>query len=310
MSVHDLSIQQLLQRFCQQQSLPDTYGAMAQRWFVPLAQSLNNLHGEHQGPVLVGINGCQGSGKSTLAALLVALIESVHHKKALALSIDEFYLTRAQRQSLAVDIHPLFKTRGVPGTHDLNLLQSVLHQLRYGQGSVAVPRFNKATDDRFEVDHWDSAQAPIDIVLLEGWCVGATAQPVCDIPLPVNQLEREEDSDAVWRSYSNNALASEYSDLFNRLDTLMMLRAPSFQCVYQWRKKQEQKLRDSTVTDSSAIMSDDELSRFIEHYQRITEHALRELPGKANTVFALNEAHHITQRYDNHKNSDNNKAIK
>src|SRR4051812_33755031 len=74
-------------------------------------------------PFILGISGLQGSGKSTLAT---ELIDAARRRgwSAVSLSLDDVYLTRAERESLARAVHPLLRTRGVPGTHDLTLLAS------------------------------------------------------------------------------------------------------------------------------------------------------------------------------------------
>jgi pantothenate kinase-related protein Tda10 len=72
----------------------------------------------HARPLVVGLTGPQGSGKSTLAARLPDLLAAAG-LNAGVLALDDLYLTKAERQRLAADVHPLFATRGVPGTHDV-----------------------------------------------------------------------------------------------------------------------------------------------------------------------------------------------
>jgi D-glycerate 3-kinase len=284
--------------FCQHHSLPAHYQTMAEDYFLPLAAELAR---STKSPLLVGINGCQGSGKSTLATLLTQRLSEHYGKRVAQLSIDDFYLSRAARQQLAANTHPLFITRGVPGTHDIALLQQTLVKLRQGHTGIAIPRFNKATDDRRPISEWDVIDGPVDIILLEGWCVGVNPQIPSDLLTPINALEAQEDQDGRWRSTINRLIARDYVPLFALLDTQLMLKAPSFDCVYRWRQQQEEKLHLAHISNAqktkARIMNATQLQRFVQHYQRLTEHMLRDLPDKVDSVFRLNEQHRITGRY-------------
>ena len=77
-------------------------------------QALDEALASGQRVPVLAISGLQGSGKSTLAAQVVELART-RGLRAAALSIDDVYLTRAQRQRLADRVHPLLATRG-PGT--------------------------------------------------------------------------------------------------------------------------------------------------------------------------------------------------
>ena len=293
---------EMLERFCQQQSLPDSYKNLAERYFLPLANELAKKSEQSSKPLFIGINGSQGSGKSTLAALLCGLLTTFYDKSTCNLSIDDFYHTRATRSVLAKDTHPLLQTRGVPGTHDTALLEQTLKHLANPEASkVAIPRFNKATDDRHESIHWDVAKTPVDIVFLEGWCVGVSTQDDSALATPCNMLESDEDSDGRWRQYVNKAIDKSLTPIFERFDQLIMLKAPSFDCVFQWRRTQEEKLRQRLPegADQSGIMDDAALARFIQHYQRLTEHMLATLPSQADVIFILNKEHDVTDRINN-----------
>ncbi|MEO0442550.1 MAG: hypothetical protein AAFZ92_02260 [Pseudomonadota bacterium] len=294
-----ISDDELLNDFCRSQCLPAYYQAMAQRYFMPLAQALAQQSSQARKPLFIGINGCQGSGKSTLATLLTTVLAGQYHKKVAKLSIDDFYLTKAERQQLAKDIHPLFLTRGVPGTHDMRLLNKTLDSLA-STDTTAIPRFNKAIDDRAASDHWDSMAAAADIIILEGWCVGVTPQTEETLFVPVNDLESNEDAEGLWRNTINTAISQDYLPLFTKIDKLIMLKAPSFDCVYHWRKKQEDKLRAKTDSaNSTTLMDDAALTRFIQHYQRLSEHLLSTLAHTADLVFELNIQHQIVSQYGN-----------
>jgi len=236
------------------------------------------------GLTVAGICGSQASGKSTLSAALVrrAADEGV---PAVSLSLDDIYLTRAEREELARTVHPLLRTRGVPGTHDVALGLQVIAALERGEAAL-LPRFDKGTDDRAPQSAWDHAPANTRLLIFEGWCTGAEPQDEAALAEPVNALERDEDPDGSWRTHANRALAGEYRALFGRLDLLILLAAPGFETVYGWRCQQEQVLHQRGAPQA---MSDEAIARFIAHYERLTRHILSEMPARADMVAWLAE---------------------
>jgi D-glycerate 3-kinase len=241
-------------------------------------------------PLVVGICGPQGSGKSTLTEGLAPLLEARGLRTAV-LSLDDLYLTRAERLALAADVHPLLATRGVPGTHDVALGLATLDALA-GSGPVALPRFDKAADDRAPVADWPVLQAPADVVLLEGWCVGARPRSAAALTTPVNALERDEDPDGTWRAFANTALAGPYAELFGRLDRLVLLLAPDFAVVRTWRGEQEARLRER-LDDPGLTMDDAALDRFVAHYEPLTRWIAEDLPATADITVRLDAARRV-----------------
>jgi D-glycerate 3-kinase len=238
-------------------------------------------------PVVIGICGAQGSGKTTLAR---AVLEDCAAKgiAAALLSIDDLYLTRAERQVLAREVHPLLATRGPPGTHDAALGLAVFDALARGE-SARLPRFDKARDDRAPEADWPQAPQKCEVLLFEGWCVGARPQAEAELGEPVNVLEAGEDPQGVWRRYTNDALASDYQRLFARLDRLVLLAAPGFEVVFDWRRQQEEELRERAGEGAAGVMSKAEIARFIQHYERLTRHMLAEMQGRADLLVRLDE---------------------
>ena len=274
--------------------LPDGFRTTAEKHYLPFVRSLADPQPSRK-PLLLGINGAQGTGKSTLADFVQVAAKALHGWRCAVLSIDDFYLTRAERAALADSVHPLFATRGVPGTHDTRLLESTLDSL--GQlgpdDELALPRFDKSIDDRAPESDWPVVRGPLDLVILEGWCVGSTPQPPKELDEPANALERDEDPEAVWRTYANTRLATDYASLFTRLDRLLLLAAPSFEAVFRWRLEQEQKLATSSRGSGSAVMSEEQVARFIRFYERVTRHNLESLREAADVVMELNEDHAV-----------------
>lgn len=280
-------------RFLEKHQLPQEYTHTLENYIRPIAVALADKFHRDNEPLIVGINGCQGSGKTTLADSLVVLLEEEFDLNTVAIAIDDFYLTKSERQILARDVHPLLMTRGVPGTHDVHLAVDTLKKLTQNNELVAIPRFDKSEDERLPQSRWDRHQAPMDIVILEGWCVAALPQAEEDLETPINELERTQDPDGTWRRYVNVQLQLGYRELFSMLDADILLQAPSFDCVYRWRLEQEEKLKQRT--SGSAIMSAEQLREFIQHYQRLTEHTLKTLPEDANFVWVLDENRQVVE---------------
>lgn len=286
-----------LSEFLSKHQLPDAFRVIASDYYLPLARQLPALRGPAT-PFLLGINGAQGTGKSTLADFLSFAANSLYGWNVAVLSIDDFYLTRAQRASLAETVHPLLQTRGVPGTHDLGMLAASLDELRTAQqgDSVALPRFNKAMDDRADRSDWPAIVGPVDMIILEGWCVGTKPQSQQELEQSINTLEESEDKQGLWRSYANEQLIGAYADVFAQIDSLVFLQAPGFEAILRWRTEQEQKLAATAPSDQSGLMSEQEIVRFIQFYERLTRANLARLPDRADIVFHLNEAHEVTHR--------------
>lgn len=223
-------------------------------------------------PFVLGICGAQGSGKSTIAALLAARMRA-RGRNVAVLSLDDLYLDGAERQRLAETVHALLRTRGVPGTHDAARGLAVIEALGRA-GTVTLPRFDKARD---EPGPGERHQAPADVVILEGWCVGA--RPEADMTEPVNTLERDCDPDGMWRRYVNDRLAGTYRALFERIDFLALLAAPGFDVVAGWRTEQER--------NAGGPMTDAAIGDFVEHYRRLTQHILRHGDSWADLVIRL-----------------------
>jgi D-glycerate 3-kinase len=290
------SLQAALEKFAAKEQLPPSYIQTVEQWFLPLAEQLLRKASTSHQALLIGVSGCQGSGKSTLASLLVLLLKELMGLNAINLSIDDFYLTRADREILARTVHPLLATRGVPGTHDVELAMNTIASLRK-PGRVAIPRFNKAIDDRAPQEQWPVIHAPVDVIVLEGWCLAVPAQPEEALSQAINTLEAKEDPEGRWRKHVNTQIETVYSRLYSMIDYLIMLKAPDFAKVFEWRQNQEDKLAASVGSAAgSRIMSPEQLHRFIQHYERITRHGLETLPRKADVVFELTDEQTIKGR--------------
>ena len=281
-----------LDQFISEEELPDQFRTVFLQWYAGITAYLAELASRVETAPLIGFSGCQGSGKSTLVNAMSNVLQNAHGISTAVLSLDDFYLTKDARQAMAETVHPLFATRGVPGTHDLALLTRIIAALR-GSGLISIPHFDKATDDRTEMVHWRQESAPVRLILLEGWCIGIPPQPREALMQPVNETEANKDADRVWRAEVNRQLEGDYAALFSELDALLLLQAPSFDAVFNWRWQQEQQLSRLFQRDHPALkdptMTQSEVADFVLHYQRLTEHGITTLPDRADCVWELTE---------------------
>ncbi|MEH6559152.1 MAG: phosphoribulokinase [Oceanicoccus sp.] len=290
--MHWQEVETSLNTFINDHQLPNNFYGLAKQWYWPLARRLL----DHQSSIrLLGINGAQGTGKSTLASLLKLFLEVGAGLNVVALSLDDFYLTRDERATLAETVHPMLQVRGVPGTHDIQFATATIKQLMHDKPGtvVSLPRFDKSIDDRESELAWPTATTPVDLVIFEGWCVGSTPEDKTALQQPINALETELDVDRMWRHYVNEQLTSDYQTLFALMDGIVMLKAPSMEVILEWRWLQEQKLSDLKGISRSGVMNQSQVQRFIQYYERLTRHNLSEMPSRANLVYHIGNDHGI-----------------
>lgn len=234
-------------------------------------------------PSFAGINGAQGSGKSTLVRLVAEALERFHGLRVASLSLDDFYLPKADRERLAREVHPLCRTRGVPGTHDIVLMKTTVDRLAKATPSqpTLLPRFDKLADDRVSFGEWPAFVGRPDAILLEGWCVGIRATDLPPYAGPINALERAEDPDGAWFRWSLAALA-RYELLWDRLRLLVSIEVPDLETVIDSRLRQEEGLAAASARpgmDRAAV------TRFVEHYERYTRALWAAMPARADMLF-------------------------
>lgn len=237
-------------------------------------------------PALIGVGGAQGSGKTTLCSRYVQAHPRIAH-----FSLDDVYLTRAERERKARAVHPLFLTRGPPGTHDLALAERIVASLESASARqmVRLPRFDKACDERADETLWPPFEGAPDAILIDGWCLGAL--PLSgDLDAPLNALERDADPDGRWRRAVAAALAGEYQTFFDRFDAAIHLKAPSWEIVRVWRGQQEQELRGRALSDEESAA----LDRFVMHYERVTR-AMLGGGHRARWIVHLDDARRATR---------------
>ncbi|MEO8777242.1 MAG: kinase [Rhodanobacter sp.] len=242
-------------------------------------------------PYVLGLSGLQGSGKSTLARVIKAQAKARGWATEI-LSLDDFYYARGEREALARDVHPLLRTRGVPGTHEIELLLSVLAAVPQASDRLAVtyPRFDKGRDTRLPPSRWPRITKRPELVILEGWALGIRPQSPGALGRPINALERDEDPDGTWRRWVNKQLRS-YQPLWRKFDALIVLQAPDWDVVRRWRGEQEQEL---LARHAPLAMDAATIKHFLMHFERLSRHALATLPALADTVVEYDDERRVT----------------
>ena len=246
-------------------------------------------------PYFVGLAGGQGTGKTTISSLIRIILIKYFKLKVFRISIDDFYKTRKERISLSKRIHPMLLTRGVPGTHDINMMLSFFKKVKRKKFKrLKLPTFNKAIDDRSNKKHWYELNEKPDVIIFEGWCVGAKSEKNNTLKKTINLMEKVKDQKKIWRKYVNYQLKSKYKNLYSQLNCLIYLKAKNFNLLQKWRLKQERKLWiKSKMKSNSKIMSKGDVINFMQTYQRITQNMFRYMPKYASIIFNLNSNHQI-----------------
>ena len=244
-----------------------------------------------QRPYVLGLSGLQGSGKSSLARVMKTQAEARGWATEI-LSLDDFYYARSERDMLSQRVHPLLRTRGVPGTHEIELLMSVLVALAHASEKLPVisPRFDKGRDTRIPPSRWPRITRPPQLVILEGWALGIRPQSQAALATPINDLERSEDADGSWRRWVNRQLRG-YQPLWRMFDALIVLQAPSWDIVQRWRSEQEE---DLLARHAPLAMDAEAMKRFLAHFERLSRHALATLPALADSVVEYDNDRHVT----------------
>ena len=247
--------------------------------------------------LIIGLAGGQGSGKTTISSIISLILKKYFKLNVFKVSIDDFYKTRRDRKLLSKKKHPLLMTRGVPGTHDIELMLDFFKKVKSKKfKNFKIPKFNKAIDDRYSRTNWYKIKSKPDIVIFEGWCVGARAQTAKQLKKPINSLEKAYDQNSKWRSHVNNQLKTKYNILFKQLDGLLYLKAKNFNLLRSWRLKQERKLWLQTKNEKNLkIMKSDDIKKFMQTYQRITEQMFKDTPKHCSIILNLNDKHQISK---------------
>ena len=262
------------------------------KFYLPISKMINDEYLKNKKTKIIGLTGGQGSGKSTISNILKIILKEHFHLETVIFSIDDFYKTFKERKIMSKKISPLFLTRGVPGTHNIRMLQNCIQNIKKNKfKKMFIPKFDKSMDDRSSRNKWLKVKKKPNIVIFEGWCVGVTPQKNKDLNTPINKLEKDKDKKKVWRKKVNMEIENNYYKIFNLIDKLIFLKVPSFKYVFKWRLLQEKKLR--IISKGKKTMTDQQISNFIMFYERLTKHMLKILPKKAHSVISIDKQHRL-----------------
>ena len=267
---------------------------MIKFFLIPLCFWINKK-AERKRPYFVGLAGGQGTGKTTISSLIRIILTKYFKLNVFRISIDDFYKTRKERINLSKRVHPMLLTRGVPGTHDIDMMLNFFRKSKSKKFKrLKLPTFNKAIDDRFSKKRWYDLKKRPDVVIFEGWCVGAKAEKNINLKKTINSMEKAKDQKLIWRKYVNDQLKTKYKNLYSQLNCLIYLKAKNFSLLQKWRLKQERKLRAKNEKNSNTkIMSKDDVLSFMQTYQRITQNMFKNTSKYASIILNLNSNHQI-----------------
>ena len=267
---------------------------MLKSYLVPLCFWINKRI-KKKSTLIIGLAGGQGTGKTTITTIISIILKKYFKLNVFKISIDDFYKTRKERIRLSKRIHPMLLTRGVPGTHDISMMLSFFKKVKRKQFKrLRLPTFNKAIDDRFSKKHWYDLKNKPDVIIFEGWCVGAKSEKNNTLKRTINSMERLKDRKQIWRKYVNQQLKSKYNNLYSQLNCLIYLKAKNFSLLQKWRLKQERKLLFKSKKNlKSKIMNKKDVLNFMQTYQRITQNMFKNTPKYASIIINLNSNHQI-----------------
>ncbi len=262
------------------------------KFYLPISKIIAEDYLKKKKTKVIGLTGGQGTGKSTISNILKIIFKEAYKLETVVFSIDDFYKTLNERKKISKKISKLFLTRGVPGTHDTKMLLQCINNLKKNNfKKMIIPKFDKSIDDRCIKNKWTKVKNKPNIVIFEGWCVGATAQKNKDLNISVNKLEKHLDKKKVWRKKVNLELKKNYNKIFNLIDKLIFLKVPNFKYVFKWRLLQEKKLR--ITGRGNKTMNDKQIENFVMYYERITKHMLKTLPKTADAVISIDKKHRL-----------------
>lgn len=239
--------------------------------YIPLCQSLAEAAKVAERPQVVAIVGAPGSGKTTLSTYFQVLLPEVFGLSVAGFSLDDLYLNRADREQLARNVHPLFATRGAPGTHRIELGMRTLQSLRHAaaQTSTPLPRFNKGLDEPRPESEWPVFVGRPDVILIDSWLWNVNPPTPEQLTEPYNERERKADAHGTWRQAATQALGRDYPEFFSQAKQWVLLETPDWETTVRFREEQEEGNRSSLPSaEDSARDEASSIRHFLDLFQR------------------------------------------
>lgn len=199
--------------------------------------------------IILGIQAHQGCGKTTFCEIISFLTKNIYELNINSLSIDDIYLSYEELKKLRKE-DPRFKFRGPPGTHDVNLGQEILENVKNRKILYDIPRYdksaNKGLGDRAK--ECIKIYRPLDVLIFEGWFLGSE-------PVDEDILEKyctNNQSTLEFQKLINNNLHN-YTPLWNQVNYWIIMKPIKYEFSKKWRHDAEknniQKMKYKTLQE-------------------------------------------------------------
>ncbi|VEU21712.1 DEKNAAC102378 [Brettanomyces naardenensis] len=230
-------------------------------------------------PLFVGVEGPQGSGKTTVCRQLAERLSVLYpNLNFVTFSMDDFYLTFEEQNEVAANdpTNVMLNGRGLPGTHDVDLLLKCLKQLATEKTNVDIPIYDKSQHrgrgDRVAFNKWIHIKKPtlIDVVIFEGWFNGYPSySSEEDLISKWNKVKLRYPSVFENIGYEHIAKLNRdlvrYQAIWDYFDAFVCITTNTIDNVYKWRKQQEHDM----IKQKGAGMTDDEVVQFVDRYMPV-----------------------------------------
>lgn len=232
--------------------------------FFPLANLIHELHTNKTDnvPFIIGLQAHPGCGKTTLSNIISDVLNTYYKVNCNYLSIDDLYKKHKELNELKIK-NPLFEYRGPPGTHDLEILNSIFNKIKEKENNYYLPRYNKSLNnglgDRNDMGLF--VKNPIDILIFEGWFLGAN--PIYEEKSGIiNQifedkkfLNNQKKKDLMLQSNEN---LKDYVKYWNMIDFYISIKPEDFRLSRKWRIEAEKKNKNG--------MNWNTINKFIDYF--------------------------------------------
>ncbi|CAI5741770.1 unnamed protein product [Hyaloperonospora brassicae] len=244
----------------------DAYYLPMFRWTIEVVEAAQKRRlGEATRCVCIGLSCPQGGGKTTMSMYMQEAL-ALAGMKCAVMSLDDVYWKHEDQVALANanPANPLLQYRGNPGTMDVPLLMDTIWKCQTSQSEVALPRYDKSKHngrgDRAPLSEWDRKRCPLDVLLIEGWCMGFQA-------IKTSSPKLSEHLKVV-----NDELHA-FGKVYEELDGLIVIKIDDLDWVYEWREQPERLLREA----NRPALTSDEVRDFVHRFMPAYKTYLPEL---------------------------------
>ena len=235
-----------------------------------LLQQIISIHKKNE-TIIIGIQGGQGTGKTTLAKHISKVLKKKNFK-TVHFSIDDIYKSVKERKELIRknSQNPFYQIpRGLPGTHQINLLENIFIKSKKGQ-KFTIPKFNKSTNKGFGSIKRNKIKVSegLDFLIIEGWCLGIPTTnskgliKICN----KNKIDlKGMDPELKFHKVPLKFIKG-YQKLWKHINLTIMLKPDSLKSHHKWRLQQERELKKNTKSG----MTSDQIFTFVNSFLPFT----------------------------------------